>query len=94
MCTFSKNVDALCPCLKSLPEAEVKRFRLIALAKEISKELRMYAVIRFTLMMSVFMQHNKLSKKKKKKTYEPRIKGASGRKIAQGDKPSTDIKYN
>jgi hypothetical protein len=35
---FVMNVAALCPCLKSLPEAKVKRFRLIALAKEISKE--------------------------------------------------------
>jgi hypothetical protein len=30
-----KNVAAFCPCLKSLPEAKVKRFRLIALTKEI-----------------------------------------------------------
>ena len=33
-----KNVAAFCPCLKSLPENKVKRFRLIALAKEISKQ--------------------------------------------------------
>ena len=32
-----KNVAAFCPCLKSLPEAKVKRFGLIPLAKEISK---------------------------------------------------------
>jgi hypothetical protein len=32
------NVAAFCPCPKSLPEAKVKRFRLIALAKEISKQ--------------------------------------------------------
>jgi hypothetical protein len=31
------NVAAFCPCLNSLPEAKVKTFRLIALAKEISK---------------------------------------------------------
>ena len=31
-----KNVTAFCPCLKSLPEAKVKRFRLIALTKEVS----------------------------------------------------------
>ena len=31
-----KNVAALCPCLKSLPEAKVKRFILIALTKEVS----------------------------------------------------------
>jgi hypothetical protein len=33
------NVAAFCPCLKSLPEAKVKRFRLIALTKEVSKKL-------------------------------------------------------
>ena len=32
-----KNVAAFCPCLKSLPEAKVKRFILIALTKEVSK---------------------------------------------------------
>lgn len=31
-----KNV-AICPCLKSLLEVKVKRFRLITLTKEISK---------------------------------------------------------
>ena len=34
-----KNVVAFCPCLNSLPEAKVKKFRLIALTKEISKQL-------------------------------------------------------
>ena len=34
-----KNVAAFCPCLKSLPEAKVKRFVLIALTKEVSKKL-------------------------------------------------------
>ena len=33
-----KNVSAFCPCLKSLPEAKVKRFILIALTKEVSKK--------------------------------------------------------
>ena len=33
-----KNVAAFCPCLKSLPEAKVKRFILIALTKEVSKK--------------------------------------------------------
>ena len=32
------NGAAFCPCLKGLPEASMKRFRLIALAKEISKQ--------------------------------------------------------
>ena len=36
-----KNVAAFCPCLKSLPEAKVKRLELIeltALTKEVSKK--------------------------------------------------------
>ena len=32
-----KNVAAFCPCLKSLPQAKIKRFILIALTKEVSK---------------------------------------------------------
>ena len=30
-----KNVDTFCPYLKSLPQPKVKRFRLIALTKEV-----------------------------------------------------------
>jgi hypothetical protein len=33
-----KNVAAFCRCLKSLPGAKVKRLKLIALTKEVSKE--------------------------------------------------------
>ena len=32
-----KNVATFCPCLKSLPEAKVKRLILIALTKKVSK---------------------------------------------------------
>jgi hypothetical protein len=32
-----RNVAAFCPCLKSLHEPKVKRFILIALTKEVSK---------------------------------------------------------
>ena len=35
-----KNVATFCPCLKSLPEAKVKRIRLIALTKEVSEMSR------------------------------------------------------
>jgi hypothetical protein len=34
---WGKNVATFCPCLKSLPETKVKRLRLIALTKEVSK---------------------------------------------------------
>ena len=33
-----KNVATFCPCLKSLPEVKVKRFRLNKLTKEVSKQ--------------------------------------------------------
>jgi hypothetical protein len=33
-----KNVATFCPCLKSLLEAKVKRLRIIALTKEVSKK--------------------------------------------------------
>jgi hypothetical protein len=33
-----KNRTTFCHCSKSLPEAKVKRFRLIALTKEVSKQ--------------------------------------------------------
>jgi hypothetical protein len=33
-----KNVAAFCPCLKSLPEAKIKKCILIAWAKEVSKK--------------------------------------------------------
>jgi hypothetical protein len=54
-----KNVAAFCPCLKSLPEAKMKRFRLNALAKEISKQPDISSVVwllKFTLMKSVLMK--------------------------------------
>lgn len=39
-----KNV-AFCPCLNSVSEAKVKRFQLIALANEISKEPNIGSVL-------------------------------------------------
>ena len=33
-----KNMAAFCPCLMSLPKAKMKRFRLIALTKEVLKQ--------------------------------------------------------
>ena len=37
-CGIVNNVATFCPCLKSLPESKVKRLRLIALTKEVSKK--------------------------------------------------------
>ena len=40
-----KNVAAFCLCLKSLPEAKVKRFGLIPLAKKILKQPSVLSVV-------------------------------------------------
>ena len=40
-----KTVAAFCPCPKSLPEAKLKSFGLIAFAEEISKELSVNSVL-------------------------------------------------
>ena len=66
-----KNMAAFCPCPKSLPEAKVKRFRLIALTKEVSKQPGINSVVwllKFTLMKSILMKRSKL-RKEKYKTY-------------------------
>ena len=34
-----KNAAALCICAKNLPEAKIKRFRLISLTKEVTNSL-------------------------------------------------------
>ena len=60
-----KNVAAFCICLKSLPEAKVKRFILIALTKEVSKKPSIDFVLWFTLMKSILMKCSKLRKEKK-----------------------------
>ena len=57
-----KNVAAFCPCLKSLPEAKVKRFRLIALKKEVSKQPGVNSAVwllRFTLIKNILMKRSK-----------------------------------
>lgn len=64
-----KNVAAFCPSLKSLPEDKVKRFRLIALTKEISKQPSADSVtwlLLSTLTESVLMKKSTLSKGKYK----------------------------
>jgi hypothetical protein len=49
-----KNVAPFCPCLKSLPEAKVKRLNLIALTKEFSEMPRIYFILWFNLMKRFF----------------------------------------
>ena len=55
-----KNVAAFYPCLKSRPEAKVKRFRSIALTKEVSEKPSIDFVLWFTLMKRVLIKHSKL----------------------------------
>ena len=59
-----KNVAAFCLCLKSLPEAKVKRFILTASTKETSEKSRIVFVLWFTSMKNVSINHDKLRKEK------------------------------
>jgi hypothetical protein len=64
-----KDVAAFCHCLKSLSEAKVRRFRLTAVRKEVSKKLGKNCVVcllKFTLMKSVLIKMSKLRKEKYK----------------------------
>jgi hypothetical protein len=59
-----KNVAVFCPCLKSLPEAKVKGFILIALTKEVLEK----PIIDFGLWLSLMKNIlNKCSKLRKVK---------------------------
>jgi hypothetical protein len=60
-----KTVATFCPCLKSLLEAKVKRLRLIALTKDVSKKPSRDFVLWLSLMKSL-NKHSKLRKEKYK----------------------------
>ena len=77
-----KNVATFCPCLKSLSEAKVKRLRLIALIKEISKKLSRVFVLWLSLMKRSLNKHSKL-RKEKYKLYGLSIKGVPGSEMEQ-----------
>ena len=72
-----KNVAAFCPCLKSLPETKVKRFRLIALTKEVSDMPIIDYVLWLSLMKSILNNCSRL-RKEKYKIYGLSLKGAPG----------------
>ena len=64
-----RNVVTFCPCLKSLPEAKVKRFGLIgliALMKEVSKKPCRDFVLWLSLTKKSLNKHSKLRKAKYK----------------------------
>lgn len=75
-----KTVTTSCPCLKSQPEAEVKKFRLIALTKEVSETPIIDFVLWFSLMKSILKNHSKL-RKGKYKMYGSSIKRIPGCKM-------------
>ena len=72
-----KIVTAFCPCPKSLPGDKVKRSRLIAWTKEVSKKLSLDFVQWFALTGSILIKHNKL-KKEKYKIHGSKFKGTPG----------------
>lgn len=72
-----KNMASFCHCPKNLPEAKVKRLRLIALTKEVSKKPSKDFVLWLSLMKSVLNKHCKL-RKEKYKIHDSSIKGAPG----------------
>ena len=86
-----KNVTAFNPCLKSLPETKVKRFKLITLTKEISKQPSLDAISRSPL-RNMLIKHSKL-RKEKYKIHGSKIKGTPGREIRLNP-VFKDIKWN
>ena len=75
-----KNVATFCLCLKRLPEAKMKRLRLIALTKEVSKTLTIDFVLSLSLTQNILNKHSKF-RKGKYKIYGLSIKGAPGSKM-------------
>ena len=61
---FGEECRCLCPCLKSLPEAKVKRFILIALTEEVSETLRIDFDLLLSLMKNVLNKRSELRKEK------------------------------
>jgi hypothetical protein len=68
------------PCLKSLPKAKVKRLRLIALTKEVSKKAQQRLCSLVKSYEEKFEQHSKL---RKEKYTISSIKGVPGSEMEQ-----------
>ena len=81
-----KNVATFFPFLKSLLEAKVKEFRLIALTKEVSRKLSIDFGLWFILMRSMLIKHSKLRKKKYK------MYGSKGHQNIKWNQGSSDLK--
>jgi hypothetical protein len=78
-----KNVATFCLCLKSLPEAKVKRLRLIELTKEVSKEPSRDFVLWLNLMKRSLNKHSKLRKEKYKIYVSYKIYGLSIKEVQE-----------
>jgi hypothetical protein len=72
-----RSVATFCPCLKSLSEAKVKRLRLIALTKEVSKKCSRDFVLWASLLKNILNKHSK-HRKEKYKIYSSSITGTPG----------------
>ena len=73
LCDTLLSSMAACHGMKILPDANMKRLRLIALLKEISKQPTITSVIKFlvfTIMKSFLMKRIKLSKENTKCTFQ------------------------
>jgi hypothetical protein len=79
---FGEECGYFCPCLKSLPGAKVKRLRLIALIKEVSKKLNRDFVLWLSLIKRSLNKHSKFRKEKYKR-YGSSIKGVPGSEMEQ-----------
>jgi hypothetical protein len=82
---LEKNVATFYPCLKSLPEAKVKRLgliALIALTKEVSKQPSRDFVLWLSLTKRSLNKHSKL-RKEKYKICGLNIKGVPGNEMEQ-----------
>jgi hypothetical protein len=89
---LAKNVAAFCPCLKSLPEAKMKRFILIALTKEVSKTSSRDFVLWLSLRKNILNKHREL-RKEKYRIYGSSIKGTPGSEM-ELNPVFKDIKLN
>ena len=78
------------PCLKSLPEAKMKRLRSIALTKQVSEAPNTDFIIYLRLMKNILNKHS-MMRKGRYKIYGLSIKGAPGSGM-EGNVVFKDIK--
>jgi hypothetical protein len=77
---FGEECGYFLPLFEELPEAKVRRLRLIALTKEVSEMPIIDFVLWLSLMKSIINKHSRL-RKEKYKIYGSTIKGAPGREM-------------